>query len=90
LEDTLGNIEIERNRLKRAGIWLWYNDITRVALLFGFPASVTLTAYLLFGCGEYLRDVCAVSLAVIVACMIFCGDYSNLRRIGLDEYRRKI
>ena len=82
---------MEKNKFKRAWIWFWYSDYTRFAVLFGLPVIPVL---LLFGCvfgvGEYLRVVATVTYMFIFAWALFDNDYSNLRRIGLDEFRRKI
>lgn len=79
------------NKFTRAWIWLWYNDCTRLAVLFGIPVIpvVLLSAYL-FGTGEYLRHVAGVTYIIFFSWAIIDNDYSNLRRIGMDEYRRKI
>ena len=82
---------IENNRIKRAWIWLWYNDITRLAVLVGLPIiPVVAISAAMFGVGGYLRVVAAVTYVMLVAWGILDNDYSNLRRIGMDEYRKKL
>jgi hypothetical protein len=82
---------MEHNRLRRMWIWFWYNDITRLCILFGVPViPVVLGLLAIFGPGEYLRDVGAGMYLLLVAWAILDNDYSQLRRIGLDEYRRRI
>jgi hypothetical protein len=82
---------IENNRIKRAWIWLWYNDITRLAVLVGLPIiPVVAISAAMFGVGNYLRVVAAVTYVMFVAWAILDNDYSNLRRIGMDEYRKKL
>jgi hypothetical protein len=59
--------------------------------MLGIPAiPVTLASWLIFGQGEYLREVAMFTYLFFVACALFDNDYSNLRRIGMDEYRNKI
>jgi len=82
---------MEHNRLKRMWIWIWYNDITRLCILFGVPViPVVLGLLATIGPGEYLRDIAAGTYLLLVAWAILDNDYSQLRRIGLDEYRRRI
>lgn len=82
---------METNKFKRAWIWLWYNDITRLCVLFGLPViPVILITILIFGTGEYLRTVSGVTYILFFGWALFDNDYSNLRRIGMNEYRKKI
>ena len=82
---------METNKLKRAWIWLWYNDVTRFAVQLGLPIIpvILLVAYF-FGVGEYLRTVAMFAYMFTFGWMIIDNDYSNLRRIGMTEYRKKI
>ena len=81
----------ETNKLKRGWIWFWYNDFTRFGVLFGVPAlCITIFCAYFFGIGEYLRTIAAWAYVLFFGWAMFDNDYSNLRRIGLDEYRRKI
>ena len=84
-------VAMETNKLKRAWIWLWYNDVTRFAVLLGLPIIpvILLVAYF-FGVGEYLRTVAMFAYMFTFGWMIIDNDYSNLRRIGMTEYRKKI
>lgn len=68
-------------------IWFWYNDITRLCIIVGLPVIpiVFITAYF-FGWGEYLRTVAACSYIFFFGWALMDNDYSNLRKIGLDEY----
>lgn len=82
---------METNKFKRAWIWFWYNDYTRFAVLLGLPVIpvVLLTAYV-FGSGEYLLNVAILTYTLLFGWGVCDNNYSNLRRIGLDEYRRKL
>jgi len=72
-------------------IWFWYNDITRFCLLFGLPSIIlVVVCWLVIGPGEYLRTVAMITYGVFFAWALLDNDYSNLRRIGMDEYRRKL
>lgn len=84
-------VEIESNRLKRAWIWIWYNDITRLCVLLGLPViPVVVGIAAIFGPGEYLRLISGFTYVAFFGWALLDNDYSNLRRIGLDERRRKI
>lgn len=77
--------------LHKAWIWLWYNDITRLMVLIGVPViPVLVLSYYVFGPGEYLRLLAGASYIVFFCWAMLDNDYSNLRRIGLDEFRNKI
>lgn len=81
----------ETNKFKRAWIWFWYNDITRICIITGLPIiPILLLCCYLFGTGEYLRGVAMFSYCFFVGWAFLDNDYSNLRKIGLDEYRRKL
>lgn len=81
----------EKRRLVRAWIWLWYHDYTRLALMLGLhlPLVLLLSAWL-FGTGEYLRTVALLTYGATFAWLMLDNDYSNLRRIGLNESRRPL
>jgi len=82
---------METNRLKRAWIWVWYNDITRICVLLGLPViPVVLLTAMIVGPGEYLRTVAWITYILFFGWALIDNDYSNLRRIGMNEYRKKI
>jgi hypothetical protein len=82
---------MEKNKFKRAWIWLWYNDITRLCVMIGLPTIALLFAVgLIFGFGEYLRFVAMVHYVIMFGWMMLDNDYSNLRRIGLNEHRQAL
>lgn len=81
----------ETRRLVRAWIWLWYHDYTRLALMTGLHLPLVLLAFAVsFGTGEYLRNVALISYGLTIAWLMLDNDYSNLRRIGMDEFRNPL
>lgn len=84
-------MNIETNKFKRAWIWVWYSETTRILVLTGLPALlITMAMGATFGSGEYLRVIAGFSYAFLFGWGVIDNDFSNLRRIGLDEYRNKI
>ena len=82
---------METNKYKRAWIWFWYNDITRICILLGAPLIPVAAMLMLLNINpEIIRKICVTIYAMLFAWMIMDNDYSNLRRIGMDEYRRKL
>jgi len=72
-------------------ILFWYNDITRFCIILGIPsAMLCIFIGYLFGAGEYLRDIALWSYCLLFAWALIDNDYSNLRKVGLDEYRKPI
>ena len=85
-EDTM-----KINNLEHAWIWIWYNDVTRVFVLLGLPVvPIVLIVSVMFGPGEYLRTVALVTYMLFFVWMVIDNDYSKLRRIGMNEYRKKL
>ena len=83
--------DMEKNKFKRAWIWIWYNDITRIFVLLGLPViPILIIVSTIFGDGEYLRVVAVVTYVVFFGWALIDNNYSNLRRIGMNEYRKKI
>ncbi len=81
----------ETNKLKRAWIWLWYNDAIRLCVLGGLTTLPVVTVAYYFGLrGESLRFVAVASYVMQFGLALLDNDYSNLRRIGLNEYRTKL
>jgi len=82
---------METNKIKHFWIWFWYNDTTRLCVLFG--AYLPLIAIFLYRAGldaeAIKRTIIFIYLAVIVWAIVD-NDYSKLRHIGLDEHRRKL
>jgi len=82
---------METNKYKRVWIWFWYNDITRICILLGVPLIPVAVALMMLGVHhETIRAVLACVYVLLFAWMLVDNDYSNLRRIGMDEYRRKL
>lgn len=82
----------ETNKLKRLWIWFWYNDFTRLFIIM-LPSYFVILVPLLHIFGlpdEYMLDT-ILTIYMVVLMWAFCdNDYSNLHRIGLDEYRKKL
>jgi len=72
---------MEKNRYKRAWIWIWYNDITRLCIFTGIPFIPLII---------FAPKSLGYVYVLFLAWMWFDNDYSNLRRIGMDEYRNKL
>mgnify|MGYP001250052153 CR=1 FL=1 len=82
----------EINPLKRAWIWFWYNDVVRFLVIL-IPTYFVVVIPLLFFVGvppKYMGNT--LSLIYMIGCVwaMLDNDYSNLRRIGLDEYRKPL
>jgi len=82
----------EMNKFKRWWIWIWYNDITRIFLVMcpiWAVFAVILMAYLKIDF-PIIRPVITGLWGILFLLMVTDNDYSNLRRIGLTEYRKPI
>lgn len=84
--------EIETNKLKRAWIWFWYNDITRMFMVL-IPSYFVLLIPLMIWLGfddQSIRNTCGALYGFGISFALLDNNYSNLRRIGLNEYRKKL
>ncbi len=82
---------MEINKFKHVWIWFWYNDATRICIALGVHLAPIGLLLSLFGAdGETIRDTLAVVYIVVLVWAFLDNDYSNLRKIGMDEYRRKL
>lgn len=82
---------MKTNKFICAWIWVWYNDITRLCIVVGMPSFIAvIMARAFFGPGEHLKCVAMATYIGFFAWALLDNNYSNLRRIGLDEYRRKL
>ena len=62
-----------------------------MAILTGIPViPVVAIAYIILGPVSYLENIALWTYGLLFAWAILDNDYSNLRRIGMDEYRRKL
>ncbi len=82
----------EHRKLVRAWIWFWYNDVTRLlGVMFGLHLVVVLPVLMALGLqGENLRHGVVGAYVFVLAWAFLDNDYSQLRRIGLDEYRKPL
>jgi hypothetical protein len=82
---------MEKNKLKIAWIWIWYNDITRLSFMAGIPLIPIVYLAFIFGFPpEHLKKLAMGIYALFMIWMFADNDYSNLRRIGMNEYREKL
>lgn len=79
-------------KLHFAWIWFWYNDITRIScVLLPLHFIFFIPFYLWIGVPDKsMPDALGVTYIIILMVAMFDNDYSNLRKIGLDEYRCKL
>ncbi len=81
----------EQRKWARAWIWFWYNDITRLFLIGGVPALLAAVVLAWLGVsGEALKNGVITTYLGVFVWALLDNDYSQLRRIGLDEYRRPL
>lgn len=80
------------NLLSSAWIWFWYSEKTRIffVLIPGhFIISIPLMLY--FDMPEkFFNDALVSSYIIILIFASIDNDFSKLRKIGLDEHRKKI
>ncbi len=73
-------------------IWFWYNTTTRILFVLipgHFIFSVPLMFYLNVQ-PELFKDILIFSYIFVITIAIIDNDFSKLRKIGLDEYRKKL
>jgi hypothetical protein len=79
-------------RMHGTWIWFWYSDATRLLLVL-FPGHflVLLPVMLwLHWSGAAIKGVLLGTYLLGIALAMADNDYENLRRIGLDPYRRPL
>jgi hypothetical protein len=83
---------MEKNRLKRAWIWFWFNDMTRFLLVLipsYFALLIPILLYLGIQ-GEALRKALSLTYGLVLLWAMADNDYTKLKRIGLDVNRRPL
>jgi hypothetical protein len=81
----------EKNKFKRAFIWIWYNDVFRLICMMGVPVLPVFISMVVLGFPiELVKTVTAVLYVLLIGVLWLFNDYSNLRRIGMDEYRKRL
>lgn len=93
MKDYIDGIKQEQNKLKRLSIWIWYNDWFRgIFILCGIWWIIPIMILLHhLGLKEDLVSNLGCLIYIILFGLAFIfNDYSNLRRIGLDEYRNRL
>ncbi len=82
----------ETNQLKRAWIWLWYSTWFRVVFVI-LGGDLLILVPLMFWLGvpvAYFRPIASGCYLAMFGWAMADNDFSNLRRIGLDEYRQAL
>lgn len=81
------------SKWKKAWIWFWYNDITRICLII-IPlyniALIPLLYFLGIRDPELMKVIMVGIWGILFTWGMIDNDYSNLRKIGLDEYRNPL
>lgn len=79
------------NKYKRFWISFWYNDSTRIAVVLGVPIIPLYVCLSLIGVDfKYSVYICEFFYFSLILWAIIDNDYSNLRKIGMDEYRKPL
>ena len=81
---------MEKNKLKRAWIWFWYNTTTRfLVILIPTYFVLLIPALIALGVpGEHMRHWLTFIYLAGFGWAVVDNDYENLYRIGLDTERR--
>ena len=80
------------SKTKKYWIWFWYNDITRLCFVM-FPLYFIILIPLLIWMGiseEAFKKILSIVYLSVWAWALVDNDYSNLRKIGLDENRKPL
>jgi hypothetical protein len=80
------------SKLEYCWIWFWYNDITRIFFII-IPSYLFLLIPFLKWIGipvEYLDEIAVFTYLTVFVLGLMYNDYSQLRKIGMDEYRNKL
>lgn len=73
-------------------IWFWYSDLTRMFVVL-IPSYFVILIPLLVWIEvpeSYFASILSFCYFFVFFVAMMDNDYSNLRKIGLDEYRRKL
>jgi hypothetical protein len=73
-------------------IWLWYNDYFRLLVIL-VPSYLFILIPFLKWIGipvEYLDEIAVFTYLTVFVLGLTFNDYSQLRKIGMDAYRRKL
>lgn len=79
-------------KLNHFWIWFWYSDITRIFIVL-IPSYFLLLIPLLFLfeiSTSYFASILSFTYLFVFFVAMMDNNYSNLRKIGLDEYRKKL
>lgn len=91
--EYINGIKQEQNPIRRLFIRYWYNDIFRVGV-FVFPLWLLVLGVVLFAFGllDHPMALPLFGALYLSGFLALCkwNNYSNLRRIGLDELGRPL
>lgn len=79
-------------KINNCWIWFWYCDITRLFFVL-IPSYFVLLVptLLLFNVPEeHFKSILMFTYIGVFLFALIDNDYSNLRKIGLNEYREKL
>ena len=90
--EYINGVKQIQNPLHRLAVRVWYSDLFRMYFVL-LPLWLIPVALLLLRAGvgaDACRTICVVLYPVLCGAALTFNDYSNLRRIGLNEYHKKI
>ena len=91
--EYINGIKQEQNPIRRLFIRYWYNDIFRIGV-FVFPLWLLVLGGVLISLGAHESPIMLPAFGVLYLSgfLALCkwNNYSNLRRIGLDELGRPL
>jgi hypothetical protein len=79
-------------KLHHFWIWFWYSDITRIFIVL-IPSYFVFVIPLLLWFEiptSYFASILSFTYLFVFLIAMLDNNYSNLRKIGLDEYRKKL
>lgn len=84
--------EKQLGRLHRTWIWFWYSDITRMFFVL-LPGHFLVTIPILLWLhvdDTVAKNILTGTYLLVFFWALFDNDFENLRKIGLDPYRKPI
>lgn len=92
--EYIDGIKQEQNVFKRFGIRIWYSNLFRIVfILLGFIWIIPFCFVLLDYFPNLINDIRAIGGFIYFSLLYLAykkNNFSNLRRIGRDEFGRKI
>lgn len=90
--EYINGVKQVQNPLHRLFIRVWYSDWFRLIFIL-IPIWLIPVSIIMILCNvdpDICTGICIVLYITVFMLGLTFNDYSNLRRIGLDEYHRKI